>query len=150
MLSTKHTTWILLSDSTTCRLYQYKQHAHQLNLLHELNHPENKLRDIDITADKAGSYRTSGSAPSSAFCQAHDPKEIKIDNFSRDIAKRLNAGRNAHLFDRLILISPPRMDGLILHHMKPQVKRLITHNIKKDLLHLKNHQLIQYIDAVLH
>ena len=64
--------------SNTCRIYQYSKKPTQLTLLKELKHPENKLKDIDLTSDKPGHYKSS-SATHGAYSQPSDPKEIKIE-----------------------------------------------------------------------
>lgn len=144
MSSAQHLTWVLITDSNTCRLYNYSQKPDQLTLVKEIKHPENKLRDIELTSDKPGHYKASGSAHG-AFSQQSDPKEIKIEAFSREIAKELDHGRNAHAYEKLILIAPPHMSGLLFQHLNKHVMDLVTHNIKKDIPHLTDHELLDFL-----
>lgn len=144
MPSTKHITWILITDSNTCRLYNYCQKPELLTLVQEIKHPENKLRDTDLTSDKPGHYKVSGGAHG-AFSQETDPKEIKIEDFSREIAKALDHGRNTHAYETLIVIAPPHMNGLLLQHINKHVSELITHNIKKDVLHCTDRELLDFL-----
>jgi len=144
MTSNQHTTWVLITDSNDCRIYQYIKKPHQLNLIKEIQHPENRLRDIDLTSDKPGHYGTSGSARG-AYSQPTDPKEIKIDDFSRSIAKELDHDRNTNSYEKLIVIAPPHMNGLLFHHINKHVKELVIHNIEKDLLHLNEHDLLEFL-----
>ena len=133
-------TWVVTSNTNTCRIYNYSIKPTQLTLIKEMQHPENRMRDIDLTADKPGRYKASGSALSS-FTQASDPKEIKIDDFSREIAKDLEHNRNHHEYQTLIIIAPPHMNGLLFQHINKNVELLVTHNIEKDLMHLSNHEI---------
>lgn len=144
MSSNQSLTWVINTDSNTCRIYTYNKKTHQLALIKEIQHPENKLRDIDLTADKPGHYRTDGSAHG-AYSQPSDPKEIKIADFSREIAKELDHGRNTHAFSKLIMIAPPHMNGLLFQHINKHVKELVTHNIEKDMLHLADHELLNFL-----
>lgn len=144
MSSTPHVTWILTADSNTCRLYNYSEKPEQLTLVKEIKHPENKLRDIELTSDKPGHYKTSSGAHG-AFSQPSDPKEIKIEDFSREIAKALEHGRNTHGYEKLIVIAPPHMNGLLLQHLNKHVSDLITHNIKKDIPHFTDHELLDFL-----
>jgi len=52
-------TWVIVFDSSHCSILTIKKKPKGLNLIKELNHPENKLRDIDLTSDKPGRYKTS-------------------------------------------------------------------------------------------
>lgn len=144
MSLTQHVTWILATDSNTCRLYDYSKKPELLTLVKEIKHPENKLRDIDLTSDKPGHYKASGGAHG-AFSQPSDPKEIKIDDFSREIANVLDHGRNTHAYEKLVVIAPPHMNGLLIHHMNKHVRDLVTHNLKKDILHCTEQELLDFL-----
>lgn len=136
--------WVITTDSNTCRIYQYSKKPTQLTLLKELKHPENKLKDIDLTSDKPGHYKSSN-ATHGAYSQPSDPREIKIDNFSREIARELEHGRNTQAYQNLIIIALPHMNGLLFQHLNQHVKDLVAHNIEKDLIHLPNHELLDFL-----
>ncbi len=144
MTLNQSSTWVVTTDTNTCRIYHYKKKPRELTLLKEIQHPENKLRDIDLTSGKPGHYKSSGSAHG-AYSQPSDPKEIKITDFSREIAKELDHGRNMHAYEKLIVIAPPHMNGLLFQHINKHVKNLITHCIEKDLLHLDDHKLLDFL-----
>lgn len=144
MPSKQHSIWVLNSDSNTCRLYHYCKEPKELVLLKEIQHPENKLRDIDLTSDKPGHYNSTGGAHG-AFSQKSDPKEIKIDDFSREIAKELDHGRNTQAYDELVIIALPHMTGLLFQHMNKHVKDLITHKVEKDMMHLSKQALLEFV-----
>lgn len=137
-------TWVVNTNTNLCHIYHYDRGAAQLKLVKTIEHPENKLRDIELTSDKPGHYKDSG-ASHGTFSQPTDPKEIKIDQFSREIAKELEAGRTHHLYRDIILIAPPQMNGSIQHHLNKHVKEFITHIIEKDVLFLKEQELLNLI-----
>ena len=136
-------TWVVTANSNLCRIYNYSQ-LNQLDLVKEISHPENKERDIDLTSDKPGSYQV-GDTTHGTYTQPTDPKEIKIDDYSREIAKELDHGRNTNAYEKLIIIALPHEDGLLFRHMNHHVKELVTHNIKKDVLHLSPDELLDFL-----
>lgn len=137
--------WVVNANSNICRIYDYQKSPAKLTLIKEINHPENKLKKSEfLTADKPGHYQTSN-AGHGTYSQQTDPKEHAIENFSREIAKELDHGRTSNIYNKLIIISPPHMEGLLKKHFDKHVKNLITHNIQKDLLHLPDHELLQYV-----
>ena len=144
MSSHQALTWVLITNSNTCKFYDYCKKSHQLKLLREIKHPENLLKDIELTSDKPGRYRAND-AGHGAFSQPTDPKEIKIDAFSREIAKTVDHARNTNAFAELIVISPPHMKGLLLHHFNKHVKEMITHNIEKEVLQLTERALVEFL-----
>lgn len=145
-IKSKHVRWLVIFDSTICRIYEYNKE--QLVLIKELQHPDNKLRDIEITSDKPGRYQSKGYAHG-AYSQESDPKEVKIENFSREIAHILDHGRNTHAYETIVIVASPHMNGLLLKHMNKQVKNLITHNIEKDLIHLVENDLLIHLNELI-
>ena len=144
MPENQHATWVLISNSNACRIYHYIKKSNQLTLLKEIEHPENRLRDIELTSDKPGHYKGSG-ASHGAYSQQTDPKEIKIDDFARDLAKELDHGRNKNAYERLIVIAPPHMNGLLFQHVNQHVKELVSHRIEKDVFHLSERELLDFL-----
>eukprot|EP01012_Entosiphon_sulcatum_P001561 TRINITY_DN10298_c0_g1_i1.p1 TRINITY_DN10298_c0_g1~~TRINITY_DN10298_c0_g1_i1.p1 ORF type:complete len:171 (-),score=7.41 TRINITY_DN10298_c0_g1_i1:23-535(-) len=144
-IKSKHVQWIVVFDSTICRIYEYNKD--QLAFIKELQHPDNKLRDIDITSDKPGRYQSKGEAHG-AYSQESDPKEVKIENFSREIAHLLDHGRNTQAYETIVLVGAPHMNGLLLKHTNQHVKNLITHNIEKDLIPLGERDLLVHINKL--
>lgn len=135
-------TWVIICNTTTCFIYEYQKHT--LHLLKEFHHPENRLKDVELTSDKPGRYQ-SGQGARSAYEQKTDPKAVKMNEFIREIAKILEKGRNDHEFDNLIFITPPHISGLFSQHLNQHVKDLIRNNIHKDIVHLPKHQLLDFL-----
>ncbi|WP_347252066.1 host attachment protein, partial [Legionella sp.] len=117
-------------------------------LIKEIQHPENKLRDIEITSDKPGRYQAMGQAHGT-YTQPTDPKEIKIENFSKEIAKILEYNNTVHGYEKLILVAPPHINGLLLKHLDKQVKKRVTHHIEKDFIHLSEDKLLDHLNEAL-
>lgn len=136
---------VVVTNSNTCRLYQYNKHPADLTLYKEFFHPENKLKSSDLTSDKSGHYMA-GQSSRGAYSPHTDPKEVKIDEFVREIAKELNQERNQQDFEHLIIIAPPHITGLLTLHLNKQVKNLITHHIQKDILHLPDHEILAFLE----
>ncbi|MGC1183139.1 host attachment protein [Legionella sp.] len=144
MLSNQLATWVLVLNSNDCRIYKLSTKPYQLTFLKEILHPESKLRDIELTSDKPGRYKTGDSAHGT-FTQPSDPKEIQVDDFSRQVAKELNKDRNIEAYNNLIVVAPPHMSGLLFQHLNKHVKNLVTHNIKNDILNLTESELAEFL-----
>jgi protein required for attachment to host cells len=134
--------WVIVSDSTSCFIYEYQKH--NLHLIKEISHPENKLKDVDLTSDKPGRYQ-SGESRRGSYEQKMDPKAVKINEFIREIAKMLDHARIEHAYKNLILITPPHISGLFAEHLNPHVKNLIRNNIHKDIVHVPMHELLNFL-----
>ena len=107
-MHTASKTWLVIFDTTCCRMYHYN--GNQLVLTKSIYHPDNKERDIEITSDKPGRYRSR--EQHGTYTQESDPKAIKIDSFAREIAKTLLEEKNTLAFEHLIVAGLPHMMGL--------------------------------------
>ncbi|HEX4046002.1 MAG TPA: host attachment protein [Gammaproteobacteria bacterium] len=137
--------WVVTANTNECRIYSYeKNHAH-LVLLKEIAHPELKLKTSDtLTTDKPGHYRANDSARG-AYSPHTEPKEVEIAHFSKEIAEELDKGRNANAYEKLIIITPPHMNGLLFQHLNKHVQKMVVNNIQKDLQHLNDREIIDFL-----
>lgn len=137
--------WIMLANSNDCRIYEYDRHDKHLALVEEISHPEHRLKGSDYwTTDSPGHYKSTGSHRG-AFEEV-DPVEQSIDEFARDIARRLDKGRNQHAYEDVTLLVPAKMEGLILKHMNRHTKELIKLIVQKNVVFMSDHELAQYVE----
>lgn len=135
---------VVNTNTNDCKIYHYDKHPAQLTLIKEISHPDNKLKNGDLTSDREGHYRVAQSG-GGAYSPRTDAKEVEIINFSREIAHDLNHRRNGNGFERLILIAPPHMHGLISQHLNKHVMDLVSNRIQKDLIYMKQHELLDFL-----
>jgi len=135
---------VINTNTNDCKIYHYDKHPAQLTLVKEISHPDNKLKNGDLTSDKEGHYKANQSGRG-AYSPRTEAKEVEIINFSKEIADDLNQRRNANELERLILIAPPHMYGLISQHLNKHVMSLVSNHIQKDLIHLKEHELLDFL-----
>jgi len=136
--------WIITANTNLCRIYQFDKHGAKVVLLKEINHPENRQKTGDsLTSDKPGRYQSDVSM-GGAYSPHTDPKDVAIDQFSRQVAEELNKGRNLNAYKDLVIITPDHMNGLLLKHLDKHVVELISSQIHKDVMHLSQHELVEY------
>ena len=137
--------WIINMNSSLCKIYDYQKSPAKLTLVREFSHPESRVKTGDLlTSDKPGHYKA-GATQRGTFSQQTDPKDVEVDNFAREIAKHLDQARNQNKYDQVVIITAPHMNGLLLHHIDKHVKDLVTHTIQKDMVHLKEHELLEFV-----
>lgn len=135
---------VINSNTNSCRFYSYDKKLEKLTLLKELNHPESKLRNIDLASDRPGHYK--GDTTARGAYQPHmEPKEIEVVNFAREIAQELEKQSQTKEYKKFILIAPPHMSGRLSKQFSKQVKELIAQNIQKDLINLSEHKLLEFL-----
>ncbi len=133
--------WVIVADSTSCKVFAFSRKPQELELLHELSQPEVKLKKGDLVSDRPGHYNTRTTARG-AFQPSSDPKEVLITQFMRQICELLNAGRVQHAYDDLTIVAADKTYGRLIQHLDKNVVQRISHHINKDLSFMKPHQLL--------
>lgn len=137
--------WIVSANSNSCRIYAYHGRLHKLELIREINHPENKLKDSELVAANKGHFRSIDSFHG-AYEYHTDPVAVNYDHFARELALELNAGREKNLYDSLVFVMPSHMEGLVHKHLNKEVTPMIKHVLLKNLVFLSEEGLLDYIN----
>lgn len=135
--------WIVNCNTSTCRIFAY-QKPDQITLVKEIDHPENKLKNSELTSDKPGRYQA-GSSAHGAYSPDTDPKQVKIMEFLREVARELDYGRNQQAYHNLIIIASPQTSGLLTLQLNKHVNDLISNHIHKDMIHLTDRELLHFV-----
>lgn len=149
MIMNGDTTWVVIADSSKCRVYQYQQRSHKVHLIREVLHPENQLKDSDYMSDRQGSFK-GGGAGHGTFLANADPKKIKIEQFAQEIANSLDVDRKNNAFEHLILVSPPHMNGLLHQHFSKHILRKLDLSIDKSVINFPKLKLEKFLDKCTH
>ena len=139
--------WIMVANSNDCRIYEYDQNHKHLSLVEEISHPENKLKVHDWTNDHPGHYQSQGTHRGS-YVPENSPVDWSIDDFAREMAQRLDKGRNQHEYDDVTLLLPAKMEGLLGKHLNKHTKELIKLVVQKNLIFLSEHELNVYLNKL--
>jgi len=137
--------WVLTSDGNHCRIYSYQRKPADLKLVNEIVHPELRLKASEyLTDDRSGHYQARDMARGT-YSPHTDPKEIRLIEFAHEISEYLDQSRKKNLYEKIIMIASPHINGLISQHLNKNVEQLITHNIKKDYMHTTEADLLKFL-----
>jgi protein required for attachment to host cells len=128
--------WIVVADSSACRLFAAGAPAGPLQELEVLSHPEGRLREQDLASDRPGRTFDSQGAGRHAKEAEVSPKKHEAVVFAGRIAERLEAGRVGHAFDKLALVAPPEFLGLLRDKLSPPLRALVLHELDKNVSRL--------------
>jgi protein required for attachment to host cells len=125
--------WILVADSARARIFSVESATAPLKPVEQLVHPESRLHDRDINADRPGRSFDSFGAGRHATGSEVSPKEQESMRFAKTVADRLNQGRVENRFRRLTIVADPRFLGQLRDCIAPEVAKLVCSEIDKDL-----------------
>jgi protein required for attachment to host cells len=102
-------------------------------------------KDRDLESDRPGRRYggTVGVSHGGASAQAHhhgvdgerSTEAHELTMFAKAVADRIDAGRVAHEFDRLVIMAPPKVLGLLRQELSAPSQTLLAAAVSKDLVH---------------
>jgi protein required for attachment to host cells len=147
-----NTTWIIAADSSRARILQVMDRDRRLAEVEDFVNPSARLHERDMTTDaeprfnghggvgKAGSGRTGGPGNDR---EAKSKGEYETEVFVRQLGDYLDKARNAHRYDRLHLVAPPKFLGKLRKELGSEVQKLVTDELPKDLSWLSTRDIEQ-------
>lgn len=126
-----HKTWILVANGSEAKLYANEGPNTGLSVVKEFDHPASRAKNADLVTDRAGRMQSSGNGRGSR--QPHmTPKEHETEVFALELARELVRGRSTNQCNRVILVAPPTMMGLINGSLDHSTANLVSERLEKD------------------
>jgi protein required for attachment to host cells len=137
------TTRLVLADQAEARFYDVEPIGGALRCVGEMSDPTARLHDRDLKSDRPGRVfdhapdgtQRRGSVAHHATGGEETPRRHEALAFASRIVQSLEAARNAHEFDQLVLIAGPRFIGMLRGVMPTPLTDLVAVEIVKDLMH---------------
>lgn len=126
-------TWVVVADQSQARIFEAPKPLGPLVELERLDHAAGTKRGIEILSDRPGRAFDSVGGGRHAMEPEVDPKQAEAMKFAREIVGRLEKGRTAGQYDRLVLVAGPQFLGLLRQSMSPALADLVSVEIPKNL-----------------
>jgi len=114
-------------------------------------------KDIELETDRPGRRYggTHGVTHGSGPIQGHhhgvngerSTEQHDLTIFAKEVARRIDAGRTRHEFDKLVLVAAPKMLGLLRQSLPTPTQSLLAQTISKDIVHQGPDAIMRLIPA---
>ena len=135
------TTWIIAADASRARILQLLDRDGGLAEVEDFVNPEGRAHDRDLIAD--AHPRFSGTSGPGSDREEMKATEHATELFVKRVSEYLDKARNAHRYDRLHLVAPPKFLGQLRKELAGEVQKLVTDELPKDLSGLDTRELEQ-------
>jgi protein required for attachment to host cells len=136
--------WLVSLDSIHCNIYQYDKYSHHFSLYKSLSHEQGRVKNHDLSVDKAGAYQRF-TYSSSSFAPHSQPKEKEKMKFAKLIANEINLSKERNLFHSLIIAADPKMLGLVKAELHSNVKLILKRSYHTHFNHLTTSEILEKI-----
>jgi protein required for attachment to host cells len=125
---------IVVADERQAAFYDMTRPSGPLAVVGNLENGAGGKRDIDVETDRAG-RRFGGMGHHHGVDGERSTIQHDLTLFARAVAQRIYEDRNRHVFDKLVLVAPPKVLGMLRQMLPDSCKDSIASEIAKDLLH---------------
>jgi protein required for attachment to host cells len=136
--------WIVVAQRSDARFYSLAS-GYRIDLIHQMHHPEGRLRDHDIVSDRQGRSVGTDGVQRHGLSTTVGPSEQISFEFSKKIASYLDKARNQQRYDSLILIAGTKLLGLLARDLTVATSRLVIRRIGKNLGGLNDREISAYL-----
>jgi len=145
-------TLIVVADGARARFFVPDHNAHTLVPARQADMiaPESRELTHELVSDRPGrGFSAAHSTMRHAFEAPHDYHKLEKHNFTAAVAQTLEDARTRDEFDRLVLVAPRRSLGELHALLSPQVRKMVSHEVAKDLTASTPKSLWQALEKVL-
>lgn len=138
-------TWIVVMDSSVAHFYAL-HHDEDGNRNIDEAAPDMQSnihrRSQDLKSDKPGrGFSSAATDARHAMEPPHDYHKLEKHDFVHTVVAYLDAMRNAHKFERLVIVAPDRSLGEFRREMRDPLRRCVWREVDKDLVRLNAQEL---------
>lgn len=133
MGSNERRVWVMVADASRARLFRAGTPHGPLIELEDAVHPASRLQDHELLSDRAGRAVDTQGHHRHGMEATTNPHDQEAQRFAHELAERLHVHHNAHDFDGLVLVAPPRFLGFLRHALDEQVAKQVLGSFDLDL-----------------
>jgi protein required for attachment to host cells len=129
-------TLVVVADGARARFFEPRRDRHALVPASraDMVMPQSREPARDIVTDRPGrGFSAAHSTIRHGFAARHDVHKLEKHNFTAALADALEDVRVRGEYDRLVLVAPRRSLGELHALMTPQAKKMVSHEVAKDL-----------------
>jgi len=143
-------TWIVVASQSQARIFRYLGLKSGLRLVEKIQHPEGRLLDRELGADRQGrSFSSVGHGGRSAYEDERSPHVEVAWDFARRLAAQLQAARGRNEFRALMLVAEAKFLGILKSCLDEQTKKVLVATLDREYHQKSSSELSRHIDEYL-
>ena len=124
--------WIVVANASLARFFERDAPGDPLVALSTMEHPESRLKGIDLADDRPGHEATDNSSGGNRFEPRSDPRRKEHRRFARQIAQHLDAALAKGSFTSLWICASDPFLGELKAELSDAVAHHLQHTADRD------------------
>jgi protein required for attachment to host cells len=142
-------TWILIADDGSARVVSSAGKESALQPVDDLQLQDHQLPDRELGGDRPGRAFDRAGEARHGMKPRTDPHLVEEERFARKIVSALERAARRQGFDRLVLVAPPKLMGMLRGRLPPNLMDKVEGELTKDLTKLSIHDLPAHLEPIL-
>jgi protein required for attachment to host cells len=134
MIAKPTTTWILIARRSSAVIFSSHGPGLPMSVVSEIGNPRGRWKNRDIDADRPGRTFDRRGFGRHAVSTEESPTERIEHEFAARLAEQLDHDRALNAFDRLVLVAPPKLLGVLRDELPNPTRQLVVGELAKDLV----------------
>jgi protein required for attachment to host cells len=136
---------IVVADERQANFFDASKPRAGLTARGSMQNETGGVRDMELETDRPGRRYggTSGVRHGAGVQGGHhhgvdgerSTEQHELTLFAKEVAQRIDNDRTHHEFDKLVLVAPPKMLGLLRQSLTDPAQAMLAAEIPKDILH---------------
>lgn len=126
-------TLITVCGRTGSRFFSSTGTIASMKLESQLDHPEGKLQEHELTSDKGGESGSSTHPGQNTFSPGSSAVVHEAEHFAGVVAAWLERARTNHSYEKYIIVADAKFTGQLRAKMTGQSLKMVSHFVVKDL-----------------
>jgi protein required for attachment to host cells len=124
--------WVVVADGSHARILTAESPGGALAERESFIDPDVRVKQSELKTDRPGASFARAGHGQHAMTSEVEPREQERIRFAKLIADRLEAGRVANAFERVILVASPEFLGLLREQLGAPLQSRVTFTLDKD------------------
>lgn len=138
------TTWILVANRSTARIFDVDSPAAQLTEVFRLDHPEGRTHKADTKSDSPGETFDSAGSGRHAMSSSVEPAEQEAIRFAKEIGTALLKEKQNGRFEKLYVVADGHFRGALREQWE-HLGHIEIVEIDKNLGGLSSHEIRSHL-----
>lgn len=137
--------WIVVADRARARIFSTTwPESRQLAEVAALVHPESQMHERDVISDGPGTFAERAGGHHAGEPQTDFRHRTALE-FAGTLAARLEQGRMANEYGRLVIVAPSLYLGVLREKLSAPLARMVVKEIDKDYTLMKPAEVLEQL-----
>jgi protein required for attachment to host cells len=138
-------TWMGVCEGARARMFRLETRPRGWVLVKAFEHPASRAHVSVLVTDRPGRSQTPLKGAYGSGLERTSPHRTELRRFAHELATYLNDHARVRAFDRLVLVAPPKLLGMLREELSPGTRARVTRELAHDYTKLDARALDEHL-----